>query len=94
MDENKETWALPPFSERDPVYVKDGIEIRCPGPSPFKKLFLVLIQDHMPQEGMFMEIACADCAKWARLHGAPGAKRFLHYYDSTGTCVTNKVTTF
>ena len=94
MDENKESCRLPLFSEKGPAYVKDGIEIRCPGPSPFKKLFLVLIQAHMPQPGMLMEIACADCAKWARANGAPGTKRFLHYYDSTGACVTNKVTTY
>jgi hypothetical protein len=73
---------------------ENAIEIRCPGPSPFKKLFLVLLQEHMPQDGMYMEIACADCAKWARAHGAPGAKRFLHYYDATGKCVSNKVTAY
>lgn len=73
---------------------ENAIEIRCSGPSEFKKLFLVLRQEHMPAEGMFMEIACADCAKWARAHGSPGVKRFLHYYDSTGKCVSNKVTAY
>jgi len=73
---------------------KNTIEIRCPGPSPFKKLFLVLMQEHMPQDGMYMEIACADCAKWARSHGAPGVKRFLHYYDATGKCVYDKATAY
>lgn len=48
----------------------------------------------MPESGMYMEIACADCAKWARAHGSPGAKRFLHYFDATGTCVSNKVTAY
>lgn len=71
--------------------VTEGIEIRCPG--KFKKLFLVLLQEYMPQQGMLMEIACGDCVKWARANGAPGAKRFLHYYDSSGKCVANKVTT-
>lgn len=71
---------------------KNAIEIRCPG--KFKKLFLILRQEYMPQPGMLMEIACADCAKWARSNGAPGAKRFLHYYDNTGACVYNKVTTY
>lgn len=71
---------------------ENGIEIRCPG--KFKKLFLVLRQEHMPEPGMFMEIACADCAKWARANGAPGVKRALHYYDATGTCVTSKVTAY
>jgi hypothetical protein len=79
------------FSERDSAWVQQGIEIRCPGPSTFNKLFLILLQEHMPQEGMLMEIACADCAKWARSHGAPGVARFLHYYDSSGTCVNNRV---
>lgn len=68
---------------------ENSIEIRCPG--KFKKLFLVLKQEHLPTEGMFMEIACADCAKEARESGA-AVKRFLHYYDASGTCVSNKVT--
>lgn len=68
---------------------KNGIEIRCP--NKFRKLFLILRQEHMPQAGMLMEIACADCAKWARANGAPGTHRFLHYYDSSGICVANKV---
>lgn len=81
------------FSDKGPKF--DGeIEIRCPGPSPFKKLFLILRQEHMPTTGMFMEIACSDCAKWARANGAPGAKRFLHYFDTNGICVSNKVTTY
>ena len=90
MNEEKETWRLPAFSEKGPVFVKDGIEIRCPG--KFKKLFLVLLQDHMPEPGTYMEIACADCAKWARANGAPGTKRLLHYYDTTGKCVASKAT--
>jgi hypothetical protein len=73
---------------------EDSVEIRCQGPSPFKKLFLVLKQEHMPPENMYMEIACADCAKWARANGAPGTKRFLHYYDTKGNCVSNKVTAY
>jgi hypothetical protein len=91
MDENKESWTLPCFSEKGSAFVKNGIEIRCPG--KFKKLFLVLIQEHMPEPGTYMEIACADCAKFARANGAPGTKRFLHYYDTTGICVTSKATT-
>jgi len=71
---------------------ENSVEIRCPG--KFKKLFLVLKQEHMPVEGMYMEIACADCAKWARLNGAPSAKRVLHYYDTQGNCVTSKVTAY
>lgn len=72
----------------------NSVEIRCPGPSPFNKLFLILRQEHLPESGMFMEIACSDCAKWARAHGAPGAKRVLHYYDASGACVTSKVTAY
>jgi hypothetical protein len=90
MDNNE--WRLPKFSEKGPAFIEDGIEIRCPG--KFNKLFLILRQEHMPTEGMYMEIACADCAKWARANGAPSTKRFLHYYDSTGKCISNKVTTY
>lgn len=68
---------------------KNSIEIRCPG--KFKKLFLVLRQEHMPQQGMLMEIACSDCAKQERSYGTPGVGRYLHYYDSTGKCVANKI---
>lgn len=83
------------MKEDNEFKIPEGItEIRCPGPAPFKKLFLVLRQEHMPQPGMYMEIACADCAKWARENGAPGVKRFLHYYDATGKCVHNKVTAY
>lgn len=80
--------------KNDLVIPGNGIEIRCPGPSPFKKLFLVLLQEHMPEQGMLMEIACADCAKWFRSNGAPGAKRALHYYDSSGEFVQTKITTY
>lgn len=73
---------------------KNAIEIRCPGPSSFNKLFLILRQEHMPEPGMLMEIACSDCAKWARANGVPGAKRVLHYYDTAGKCVTSKVTAY
>ncbi len=69
----------------------NAVEIRCPG--KFKKLFLILRQEHMPAEGMYMEIACADCAKEAR-QTYPAVKRFLHYYDATGKCVNNKVTAY
>jgi hypothetical protein len=79
-------------SNNDFVIPEDSVEIRCPG--RFKKLFLVLKKEHMPIEGMYMEIACADCAKFAREHGAPGVKRFLHYYDSEGNCVNNVVTAY
>lgn len=82
----------PTASSQEPKWENAGIEIRCPG--KFNKLFLILRQEHMPQPGMYMEIACADCAKWARANGAPGAKRFLHYYDTTGQCIYNKVTTY
>lgn len=68
---------------------EQAIEIRCP--NKFKKLFLILRQEHMPESGMLMEIACADCVKWARANGAPGAVRFLHYYNSAGVCVVNRV---
>lgn len=71
---------------------KNSVEIRCPG--KFQKLFLVLRREYMPVDGMYMEIACADCVKWARANGAPSAKRFLHYYDTSGTCVSNRVTTY
>jgi hypothetical protein len=64
------------------------IEIRCPG--RFSKLFLILVQEHLPQEGMFMEIACADCAKDARKDD-PRVVRSLHYYDTSGTCVNTKL---
>lgn len=62
-----------------------AIEIRCPG--KFRKLFLVLRQEHMPIDGTMMEIACADCAKQAKANGAPNTSRALHYYNSAGTCV-------
>lgn len=71
---------------------EDSVEIRCPG--KFQKLFLVLRREHMPAPGMYMEIACADCAKDARANGQPNTKRFLHYYDTDGNCVINKLTAF
>ncbi len=70
---------------------KSGIEIRCPG--KFKKLFLVLLREHLPPEGMYMEIACADCAKEARNQGVSDTKRILHYYDGYGDCVSTKLIT-
>jgi hypothetical protein len=79
------------FSDRDPAWVADGVEIRCPG--KFSKLFLILLQEHMPKDTMLMEIACADCAKEARAAGKPDVIRALHYYDATGTCVHTKFTT-
>ncbi len=87
-----ENQIFPEFSGKEPAWIDKGIEIRCPG--KFNKLFLILRQEHMPVKGMYMEIACADCAKWARANNAPGTKRFLHYYDATGKCVYNKVTTY
>jgi hypothetical protein len=63
------------------------IEIRCPG--KFNKLFLILLQEHLPQPGMVMEIACADCAKEARKI-KPSVSRALHYYDTDGICVHTK----
>lgn len=72
-----------------PPYIKGGIEIRCPG--KFKKLFLVLKQEHLPSTGTFMEIACADCAKEAKAAGVGKLKRALHYYDGLGNCVTTKI---
>lgn len=78
-------------NEGESIVIAEGrTEIRCPG--KFNKLFLVLRQEYMPQPGMLMEIACADCAKFARANGAPEARRVLHYYDAKGTCVTSKVT--
>jgi hypothetical protein len=65
-----------------------NIDIRCPG--RFNKLFLILVQEHLPQPGMFMEIACADCAKDARKIN-PKVTRALHYYDTSGTCVNTKL---
>jgi len=65
-----------------------SIEVRCPG--RFKKLFLVLKQEHMPQSGMYMEIACADCAKDARKND-PHVLRALHYYDTSGKCVHTRL---
>ena len=76
------------FSQRDPAWVEGGIEIRCPG--RFNKLFLILLNDHMPEPGMFMEIACADCAKDARKQN-PKVTRALHYYNTSGTCVNTKI---
>jgi hypothetical protein len=64
------------------------VEIRCPG--KFNKLFLILLQEHLPQEGMLMEIACADCAKDIR-RGNPKVVRALHYYDAAGKCVHTKI---
>lgn len=77
------------FSEQDPAWIRGGIEIRCPG--KFKKLFLILKQEYMPATGMFMEIACADCAKEARAEGVTNVKRALHYYDGAGKCVSTKL---
>lgn len=71
---------------------EDSVEIRCPG--KFQKLFLVLRREYMPVDGMYMEIACSDCAKMARANGQPNTKRFLHYYDADGNCVANKMTTY
>jgi hypothetical protein len=79
------------FSERDPSWIQGGVEVRCPG--KFKKLFLMLKQEHMPEQGMFMEIACADCAKEARTEGLVNVKRALHYYDGSGNCVSTKIVT-
>lgn len=76
----------------EPDWAEEGIEIRCPG--KFNKLFLILKKEHMPVTGMYMEIACADCAKMARANGAPGVKRFLHYYDTNGVCVNNAATSY
>jgi hypothetical protein len=70
------------------VSPKGSIEIRCPG--RFRKLFLVLKRDTMPQPGMYMEIACADCAKDAR-RDYPNTARILHYYDTSGNCVKTKL---
>lgn len=84
-----EEFRLPKFREKGPVWIADGIEIRCPG--KFKKLFLILRQEHLPTEGMFMEIACADCTKEAKAAGAINVKRALHYFDGTGKCVTTKL---
>ena len=86
MFPNEDWW----YEGENLVVAEGRVEIRCPGPATFKKLFLVLKQEHAPQPGMYMEIACADCAKWARAHGAPGVARFYHYYDSAGKCVNNK----
>ena len=74
------------------VVPETRVEIRCPG--KFQKLFLVLRKEHMPPAGMYMEIACADCAKAARVYSQPNIKRFLHYYDTDGNCVANKMTTY
>lgn len=65
-----------------------SVEIRCPG--RFKKLFLVLRQEYMPEPGMLMEVACADCAKDHRKVN-PEIKRALHYYNTSGQCVYTKV---
>lgn len=69
-------------------FPEHSIEVRCPG--RFKKLFLVLKQEHLPQPGMYMEIACADCAKDARKFD-PQVTRALHYYNTAGTCVNTKI---
>lgn len=74
--------------EWHPAQVKGGIEIRCPG--KFNKLFLILLSEHMPQPGMYMEVACADCAKEAR-RVKPEVTRALHYYDTSGVCVGTKI---
>ena len=83
---DESNWRLPLFSENSSTR---GIEIRCPG--KFKKLFLILRQEHLPTEGMFMEIACADCAKEAKTKGVNNVKRALHYFDGTGKCVSTKL---
>lgn len=84
MFPNEDWWY-----EGDKVVIAEGrTEVRCPG--RFKKLFLVLRQEHMPQSGMLMEIACADCAKDARKID-PKVTRALHYYNASGTCVNTKL---
>lgn len=65
-----------------------SIEVRCPG--KFRKLFLVLKQEHLPSEGMYMEIACADCARDERKLNFR-VNRVLHYYSTTGKCVKTKI---
>lgn len=65
-----------------------SIEVRCPG--KFKKLFLVLKQEHLPTEGMYMEIACADCARDERKSNYK-VSRVLHYYSTLGECVKTKI---
>jgi hypothetical protein len=84
MFPNEDWWY-----EGERIVIGEGrIEIRCPG--KFKKLFLVLRQEHMPQEDMLMEIACADCAREAKAAGFIKVVRVLHYYDTSGSCVTTK----
>ena len=73
--------------------MQNKVEIRCPNPNLFNKLFLVLLKEHMPENDMYMEIACSDCAKWARANGGPGVFRVLHYYDTDGNCVNTKAVT-
>ncbi len=87
---NELVWRKPGFSGKGPAYIAGGIEIRCPG--KFKKLFLILKQEHMPTTGTFMEIACADCTKEAKYAGIANIKRVLHYFDGTGKCVTSQMT--
>lgn len=85
MFPNDDWW----YSGEELVVAEGRTEIRCPG--KFNKLFLVLRKEHMPADGMYMEIACADCAKLARANGQPNTRRFLHYYDTNGNCVGNKL---
>ncbi len=85
MFPNEDWWY-----EGEKMVIAEGrTEIRCPG--KFKKLFLVLRQEHLPTNGMFMEISCADCTKEAKAAGAINVKRALHYFDGTGNCVTTKL---
>ncbi len=57
-------------------------EIRCP--VGFRKLFLRLQGQPINYvEGVFMELACSDCAREARQQGR-SVRRVLHRYNILG----------
>lgn len=66
----------------------ERVEIRCPG--KFRKLFLVLTREFLPEPGKYMEVACGDCTREQRKEGN-FAKSVLHYYDGSGAWVNTKV---
>lgn len=66
----------------------ERIEIRCPG--RFRKLFLVLTEEFLPEPGKYMEISCSDCTRDQRKSGRE-VRSVLHYYDGSGSWVNTKV---
>ncbi len=66
--------------------MSETTEIRCP--VGFRKLFLRLQGKPITYvEGVFMELACSDCARDARQQGR-SVRRVLHRYNILGEHVS------